>query len=262
MLSMLRFIRIGILFAGCGCLNTVFGTQQDIELIIFAAASLSEPLTTIGNRYEKETRTSIRYSFASSSTLARQIEAGAAPNLFISASSHWVDYLNRHGLIKADSRVALLSNEIVVAAPIASPLNNIVFNRDVNLVKLLKPGERIAIGDPDHVPAGMYAKLQLEQLGLWTEVAANLARADNTRAALALVERGEAPIGFVYRTDALISSRVKIVATVPSSRTDPITYEVAVPTTANSDARGFYNYLLSEKSQEIFLAFGFKTYRQ
>ena len=228
--------------------------NEDRTLTVFAAASLSEPLTTLGAQFTDKTGLELRFSFASSSVLARQIRSGATPNLFFSANTRWVDSLAKDGLIDEQSRTAVLSNSVVIAAPISSSLQPFSIDSQTRLSKVLQPGERIAVGDPDHVPAGIYAAASLRQLGLWDDVKNLLARADNTRAALALVERGEAPIGFVYLTDTNISPQVKILAHLPSGQGNHITYELVIVGPADEQSNKLLDFLTGDSAVKQFRA--------
>ena len=192
------------------------------ELTVFAAASLTNALQEI-----VAGRTDVRFSFAASSTLARQIEQGAAADLFLSADEAWMDYLVQRGLIAPETRIAPLSNALVLVAP-AGQAKPVTLAPGLDLAALLGPGGRLVTGDPAHVPVGRYARQALEKLGLWAVAESRLARAENVRAALLLVERGEAPYGIVYSTDAAITRKVKVVATFPADSHPPISYPMAV----------------------------------
>ncbi|MGR8949197.1 MAG: molybdate ABC transporter substrate-binding protein [Gammaproteobacteria bacterium] len=228
--------------------------EDKAVMTVFAAASLSDPLTTLGKQYNELTGVEVRYSFASSSVLARQIKSGARPELFFCANPRWMDELANNHLIDSQTRTPVLSNTLVVAAPIASPIEPFTLDKDTILTNLLGPGERIAVGDPDHVPAGMYAAAALNKLALWAEVAPLLARADNTRAALALIERGESPIGFVYLTDTIISPGVKILAHIPPDVGEKITYELAVVGKQNDGTMKLLKFLTGSEAAKQYAA--------
>ncbi len=192
-------------------------------LTLFAAASLAEAMDEILAAHEAATGAPVRASYAASSTLARQIEAGAPADLFVSANVGWMDRLEAAGLLAASSRTEIASNRLVVVAPADGPAP------EDDAAALLAAAEgRIAVGDPDHVPAGIYARAALEHLGLWPALAPRLARADNTRAALALVAVGEAPLGIVYATDARVEPAVRVLAEVPAAAHPPIRYPAAI----------------------------------
>lgn len=225
---------------------------------VFAAASLTNALEAIADRYRTETGARVRLSFAASSTLARQIEAGAPAQIFASANERWMDRLAGRSLVDAATRVSPIGNRLVLIAPAGTARGQVEVTRDLDLGALLGPGGRLAVGDPAHVPAGLYAKQALQTLGLWAGVAPRLARADNTRAALALVARGEAPLGIVYATDAAITDRVRIVALLPAEGHPPIAYPAAlVGEDAGDEARAFLAFLRGAQAQAIFRARGF-----
>ncbi|MEO1224632.1 MAG: molybdate ABC transporter substrate-binding protein [Pseudomonadota bacterium] len=231
------------------------------ELTVFAAASLTEALTEVSAAFEEETGHTVDMVFASSSTLARQIESGAPADVFISASPAWMDYLDDQGLIDPPTRRDLLVNALVLIAPSgqAEPLD-----LREQLPEALGTDGRLAIGDPDHVPAGIFAAEALLSLGLWDELADRTARTGSVRAALALVERGEAPLGIVYATDAEITDGVAIVATFPEDSHQPIVYPVARIAEPGSpvgdrSVRTYLRYLADEAAAEIFRDHGFLT---
>ena len=225
-------------------------------LTVFAAASLTDAMTEAGRIYEKETGEHVRFSFASSSTLARQIEAGAPADLYASANEKWMDWLAKRGLILADTRISPIANSLVLIAPEGDPAPETETIAD--LPALLGKEGRLAIGDPAHVPAGIYGKEALKNLGLWTALEPRLAAADNVRAALALVERGETPYGIVYATDARIA-KVRKVAAFPDRSHTPINYPFAVLKDGKrKQAAKFLAFLTSDEGLAIFERFGFR----
>lgn len=229
------------------------------DITIFAAASLTNAIEQISSTYEEKTGDKIRLSLASSSTLARQIAAGAPADIFISANEKWMDWLDEQNLITPNSRYDLLANRLVLIAPKDSTLAAIDLNSASDLTSLIKTDERVAVGDPDHVPAGIYAKQALVSLGQWDALNRRLARTDNVRSALALVERGEAPIGIVYQTDADISAQVKIIGTFPENSHQAITYPVAmIENNPQSKAAKFMLWLLGDDASRIFADYGFE----
>jgi len=224
--------------------------------LVLAAASLQESLSEAAALWSAKGHPKPVISFGASSALARQIGAGAPADLFISADEPWMDDVAAKGLIVPRTRVSFLSNRLVLIAPVDSKLRLSVGPR-FPLARALGSG-RLAIADPDAVPAGKYGKAALEKLGVWPVVADKLARAENVRAALALVERGEAPLGIVYATDAKASARVRVVGVFPSSSHPPITYPVAkLKTSTNPDAEAFRRFLLSREAKAIFARRGF-----
>jgi len=193
------------------------------NITVFAAASLKEALDDQARRFEANTGNKVVVSYAASSTLAKQIEAGAPANLFISADLDWMDYLEQKGLLVPGSRVNLLRNTLVLVAPAASS-STLRIARGLDLAAALGSSSKLAMANPDAVPAGKYGKAALESLGAWTAVEKQVVRAENVRAALALVARGEAAFGIVYGTDALAEKGVRVVDTFPASSHPPIIY--------------------------------------
>ncbi len=229
------------------------------EVTVFAAASTTNALTEIGRMFTAKTGNAVRSSFASSSTLAKQVEQGAPANVFVSADIKWMDYLAQRKLLAAGTRADLLGNSLVLIAPLASKLDHVALAKDTDLAALLGGG-RLAVGDPDHVPVGIYAKQALQAMGQWPALEPRLARAESVRAGLALVERGEVPLGIVYSTDAAISKNVKVVGTFPEALHDRITYPVAlVAGNATPAARAFLAFLSSPESKAVFARYGFKV---
>jgi molybdate transport system substrate-binding protein len=230
--------------------------RQGHALLVFAAASLTNAVGDIGEAFTARTGVALKCSFASSSVLARQIEAGAPADLFLSADTGWMDYLERRGLLRPGTRRDLLGNELVLIAPVGSSVH-LTLAPGVNLAAALSSG-RLATGDPDSVPAGRYAKAALTSLGLWGELSSRLARAENVRAALEYVARGEAPLGIVYRTDALAEKRVRVVAVFPAASHPPIVYPVALTARAGAEAAAFEDFLLGDEARRIFSRYGFE----
>jgi molybdate transport system substrate-binding protein len=224
--------------------------------VVFAAASLTDALKDIAVDAEKRQGLIVKTSFAASSVLARQIENGAPADVFMSADTDWMDYLATHALIKTGSRFDLLGNRLVLIAPAASTLN-LTIAPGFPLAAALGAG-RLAVGDPDSVPAGRYARAALTQLGVWDSVVGRLARAENVRAALVLVDRGEVPLGIVYRTDALIDKGVRIVGTFAQGSHPPIVYPVALTVSAKPGAQEFVDYLRTSAATAIFVKYGFE----
>jgi molybdate transport system substrate-binding protein len=226
------------------------------RLLAFAAASLKNALDDIAAEYRKQGNREVVASYGASSTLAKQIEAGAPADIFISADLDWMDYLAGKQLIKPATRSDLLSNAIVLIAPSGSTLS-IAIAPNFPLAESLGDG-RLAMADPASVPAGKYGKASLEALGVWAAVASKIAPAENVRAALLLVARGETPLGIVYRSDAAAEPGVRIIGTFPDDSHKPIVYPVAV--TANSSDPGaaeFVAYLRSPAAGAAFVEQGF-----
>ena len=222
---------------------------------VFAAASLNNALQEAVQKFEDEYRYEVRLSFASSSTLARQIELGAPADVFISANPSWMDYLQDRQLVADSSRVDLLGNSLVIVAPTGG----------VRTVELVRGGElsaqfdgRLAVADPDHVPAGVYAKQALVWLGWWKGVKDRLAVAADVRAALVFVERGACQIGIAYSTDAKASKRVQVLASFPKASHDPIVYPAAIVKGGSVRAPELLDYLRSHTALEVFRSHGFE----
>ncbi len=224
--------------------------------LVLAAASLQESLNAAADAWAARRHERPTLSFASSSALARQIDAGAPADLFISADEPWMDDVAKHGLLRPGTRADFLTNTLVLVAPAASA-RRVAIRPGFGLAAMLGDG-KLAMGEPNSVPAGKYGKEALTTLGVWDAVAPNVASGDSVRAALALVERGEAPYGIVYATDAIASKGVRVVGTFPASSHAPITYPVAVLTTAASaDAEPFRRFLISPQGKAIFRRYGF-----
>jgi molybdate transport system substrate-binding protein len=228
------------------------------SVTVFAAASLSDALQALAAEYRRERGIDIRFSFAASSTLARQIEAGAPADIFVSANAEWMDYLAGKSLIEPASRVEPLGNALVMIAPADNAIQSIDITQGFDIAGLIGKGNRLAAGDPAHVPAGLYAEKALRSLKVWSSAEPLLARADSVRSALVLVERGEAPLGIVYATDALASPKVKIVGTFPQNSYPPIVYPFAIVAGRDtSAARTFLQYLTAGTAASVYRHFGF-----
>jgi molybdate transport system substrate-binding protein len=227
-------------------------------LLVFAAASLTDVLQAIGPLYQTRSGRAVRFSFAASSALARQIESGAKAGVFVSADTDWMDYLQARGLIDAASRTDLLGNRLVLIAPADSSVQ-LRIAPGFALAAALGRGGRLSTGDPDAVPVGRYAKSALMSLRVWNQVADRLVRADNVRTALLFVERGEAPLGIVYATDAAIDPRVRVVDTFPAATHRPIVYPVARLAAADAAAADFISFLRAPAARAAFTRYGFEV---
>lgn len=226
------------------------------DLLVFAAASTKNAVDDIIAAYTASHGGTVEASYASSSDLAKQIENGAPVGVYISADTKWADYLAERNLIAADGRRDLLGNSIVLVVPKGAALDVDLDNPD-SLAAALGDG-KLAMGDPDHVPAGRYGKAALDSLGIWRTVEAQVARAKDVRAALALVERGEAVAGIVYATDAAASDGVDTVATFPASSHPEIVYPVVlIAGQDDAAAQAFYAYLASAEARTVFVRYGF-----
>jgi len=227
-------------------------------ITVFAAASLTNALQDVDAAFTRVGGVPVKESFASSSVLARQIEAGAPAQVFISADTKWMDYLAGKGLIGAQT--TLLGNQLALIAPADSPLRPFAIGPALDWLRLLGVEGRLAVGDPDHVPAGIYAKESLQHLGAWKDVEPRLARAEDVRGALTLVERGDTPLGIVYVTDARVSAKVKIIGVFPAASHSPIVYPAAIVKGADAPpVRNYFRFLRGTEARAIFARYGFAT---
>lgn len=224
-------------------------------IIVFGAASLTNVLQDLGDAFTKQSSIPVKFSFAASSTLARQIESGAPADVFFSADLDWMDYLQTRNLIQRATRRDVVGNRLVLIAPADSTIA-LKIEPHFALAAALN-GKRLATGDPQSVPAGRYARSALTSLGVWNEVADRIAPADSVRSALAFVDRGEAPLGIVYETDAMIDKKVRIVDVFPATSHDPIVYPIALTIHASPAAAKFLAYLESPAADPAFKAYGF-----
>ena len=233
--------------------------QAAETVTVFGAASLKNALDDAGKAFTAQTGIAVKASYAASSALARQIEAGAPADLFASADLEWMDYLDKKTLIRAESRVNLLNNRLVVVAPKDAKESEVPFTAD-GFSKALGADGRLATGEVSSVPVGKYAKAAFETLGLWATIQPRLAQADNVRAALALVSRGEAPLGVVYESDAKSDPGVKVVGVFPAGSHPPVVYPFAVTSEAKGDgAARFLDFLKGPAARPFFEAQGFSV---
>ncbi len=226
------------------------------QITVFAAASLKNALDDTSAAFTKATGVKVVASYAASSALAKQIEQGAPADVFISADLQWMDYVSARKLIRPDTRVNLLGNRLVLIAGLDTHLDHIDIWPGFDLAKLAGDG-RIAVADVRAVPAGIYAKAALEKLGAWTKAEPKLAQAENVRATLAFVARGETPIGIVYQTDAKIEPKVKIVGRFPDDAYPPVIYPMAATATAKAAAARYLDFLRTPAAKTIFERYGF-----
>jgi molybdate transport system substrate-binding protein len=228
-------------------------------LAVFAAASLTDALRALAQAWAARGHAPPRLAFAASSALARQIEQGAGADLFLSADEPWMDHLEQRHLLAPGSRISPVGNRLVLVTPADRP-QALTLARGTDLAALLGPQGRLATGDPAHVPAGRYARAALAWMGQWEALAPRLARAENVRAALLLVERGEAPFGIVYATDAAASPRVAVAGVFPPESHPPITHPFAITRRAEArpEARAFLAFLAGPEAAPIWRQFGFR----
>jgi len=250
----MKTLRSCLLLLFIGFATLAHAEQKD--LVVFAASSLTDVLNEIGNAFTKQNNIPIKFSFAASSALARQIESGAPAGVFVSADTQWMDYLQSRDLIERDTHESVAGNRLVLIAPAGSTIQ-LRIEAHMPIVRALNGG-RLATGDPASVPVGKYAQAALMSLSVWDEVADRLVRADNVRSALAFVAREEAPLGIVYRTDARMQSSVRVVGTFPLSSHPPIVYPAAAVKGADASARSFVHFLKGTTAQALFSKYGFE----
>jgi molybdate transport system substrate-binding protein len=253
-----RIVRALLLCLAALSLPATAADNPERLLTVFGAASLTNVLQEVGDAFTKDTTEHVRFSFAASSMLAKQIESGARADVFFCADIDWMDYLQARNLIQKASRHDVLGNRLVLIAPADSKLQ-LKIEAHFKILAALADGH-LATGDPDSVPAGRYARAALTTLGVWNDVANRLVRAEDVRSAMMFVARGEVPLGIVYRTDALIDKKVRIVDTFPADTHPPITYPVALTTVARPNAQKFIDYLRGSRGQAIFEKYGFAVF--
>lgn len=245
-----------VLIAGLAALS-IGAAPAATPPVVLAAASLQESMNAAADGWAKRGHPRPVILFAASSTLARQIEAGAPADLFVSADEEWMDALAAKRLIAAGTRADLVGNRLVVVEPAGR--RSVIPTSGARLARVLGAAP-LAMADPDSVPAGKYGKAALEKLGAWNAVAPKVVRAENVRAALALVERGAAPFGIVYLTDAKASAKVRVAGVFPRSSHPPIVYPLArIASSTNPEGEGFRRFLLSPRGRVIFARFGFSA---
>jgi molybdate transport system substrate-binding protein len=248
-------LRVWLLLSACFFGHPSLAADSEKALTVFAAASLTNVLQDLGDAFTKDTSIPVRFSFAASSALARQIENGSRADMFFSADLEWMDYLQARNLIQATTRHDVLGNQLVLIAPVDSKIS---LKIEPHFALAAAVGKsRLATGDPDSVPVGRYAHEALANLGVWDEVAARLVRADSVRSALAFVDRGEAALGIVYATDALIDKNVRVVGMFPANSHMPIIYPVALTSGARPDAAKFLAYIRGPAGDLAFQHYGF-----
>ena len=256
-----RAIAAALLFLLGGPVPAV---AQQAQPVVLAAASLQESLNKAADAWVAKGHARPVLSFAASSALARQIENGAPADVFISADEDWMNHVatapgHAGGWLKPGTRADLLTNRLALIAPVASTIR-LTITPGFALARALGPNGRLATGQIGAVPVGKYAREALTSLKVWPSVENRIAGAESVRAALALVARGEAPLGIVYVTDARVEPLVRIVALFPANTHAPIVYPIALlATSTNPAAEGFRRFLLSGQGQTIFRNFGFGT---
>jgi molybdate transport system substrate-binding protein len=235
------------------------GAARAQDLTVFAAASLQNAFDEIGRSFRQKTGRAVKFSFAASSALARQIEQGAPAAVFASADERWMDWLQQRSLIATDSRRSLLGNRLVLVVPAANAAR-VELRPGFDLAALLGAERRWATGDPSNVPVGRYAQEALTELGVWPFAQTRLVRAENVRVALAFVERGEAAAGVVYETDAAASPKVRVAGVFPADSHTPVSYPVAaVAKNDGAAAREFLRFLEGPEARATYRRFGFSV---
>ena len=250
----MRFLVLACLLFAVG--PHAASAQQSVT--VFAAASLKNALNDVDTAFTRATGIAVTASYAASSALARQIEEGAPADVFASADLKWMDYVAQRKLIAPDSRTNLLGNRLVLIAPKDSRLDHVPIGPGFDIAKLAGDG-RIAVADVKAVPAGLYAKAALTKLGAWAAAEPKLAQAENVRATLAFVARGETPVGIVYATDARIEPKVKVVGVFPADSHPPVVYPVAATASAKDKAATarYLAFLRTAAAKAIFETYGF-----
>ena len=238
------------------CFGLTAAKAAEPVLTVFAAASLTDVLQQAGVAYTASSGQAVRFSFAGSSALARQIESGAPADVFVSADQDWMDYLQARQLIQPATRIDIAANALVLVAPADSTLQ-LKIAPGFALAAALGPSGRLSTGDPASVPVGKYAQAALTQLGVWPAIASRIVAADNVRTALNFVARGEAPVGIVYATDARAEAKVRVLDVFPASSHAPIRYPAALTRNASGNATGFLRFLQSDRARAIFAKAGF-----
>ena len=244
----------------CFCLSAqACSAEANKKVVVFAAASLTDAITAIAANYEKETNIEIQTSFASSSTLAKQIENGAPADIFISADTKWMQYLEDKKALNDATTTDLLGNQLVLIAPAGKGFK---LNADKGVNFAAAFTGKLCTGETESVPVGIYAKQALKSLGWWDSIKSRIVGTQDVRAALVNVERGECAAGIVYATDAKLSAKVQTVMIFPASSHDAIVYPLSVTKNANPNAMKFYDYLRSAPAQAIFAHYGFQFLKQ
>lgn len=254
--STIRTLRVWFYVAICVVASAAATAAEPQPVLVFDAASLTDVMDELGREFTGKTHVPVKSSPAASSALAKQIEAGASADVFFSADLEWMDYLEQRNLLRPGSRREVVRNRLVLIAPADSTVR-VKIAPGFDLLKVLADG-KLATGDPDSVPVGKYAHTALQKLGVWDRVSSHIVGAENVRAALAFVARGEAPLGIVYRTDALAEKRVRIVDEFPEDTHPPIVYPIALTTRAGPEAQPFLDFVVSEAAKPIFRKYGFQ----
>ncbi|MCC6948739.1 MAG: molybdate ABC transporter substrate-binding protein [Bradyrhizobiaceae bacterium] len=249
--------RLAFVLAAALAFTAPAQAQDKPPLLVFAAASLKNALDEVNAAWTKQSGVEVRASYAASSALAKQLEEGAPADLFLSADIPWMDHIEKKNLVRAGTRGNLLGNSLVLIAPKDWKKGQVKIGPNFDLAGLLGDG-RLSVGAVASVPAGRYAKASLEKLGIWPSVEKKLAEAENVRAAMAFVSRGEAPLGIVYSTDAAADPNVIVIGTFPGDSHPPIIYPVGVMAASkNPAAESYRKYLAGPDARKTFIKHGF-----
>ncbi len=244
-----------IAVASCKYAGTSKKEQKDQSIMVFSAASLTDVLSELADSFEVKYHVKVKTNMASSGTLARQIEQGGKPDVYISASKKWADYVDSLGYIQKGFKATIAKNQLVLIAPQSSTTEITSIDSTFDFISLLKD-DRLSIGDPSHVPAGKYAKQSLEYYGWYKQLEGKTLPAKDVRSALMVVEMEEAPVGIVYKTDALKSAKVKILNSFPEKSHKPIMYVSGV-INDKQIAKEFFAYIQSDETKVIWKKYGF-----
>lgn len=257
-LALLGFVVIMLLTSSCGSKHKKTEPQTVVTapIMVYAAASLTDVLSEIIDSFEVRYPVKVQTNMASSGTLARQIEQGGMPDVYISASQKWVDYVDSIGYIRDNTKTAIAQNDLVLIAPLSNTLELSLIDSSLHFVALLGQ-DRLSMGDPAHVPAGKYAKQSLDYYGWYGQLKGKILPAKDVRSALMVVEMEEAPLGIVYRTDAQKSAKVKILSAFSDESHKPIVY-VGGMCNDNPMATIFFEYLNAEATKAIWFKYGFR----
>jgi molybdate transport system substrate-binding protein len=247
---------LGVLVVALFALAIRSSAQEPRPVLVFAAVSLKGALDEVGALVAQRTGVALKASYAATSLLAKQIEEGAPADIFFSADEQWMDYVAARRLIATASRVDVVANRLVLIAP-KDRVPALKIGPGFALAAALGDGGRLAVADPVNVPAGRYGKAALSTLGVWTSVASRLAPADNVRAALAFVARGEAPLGIVYQSDVVAEPGVRVVDIFPATTHPRVVYPAALTTRAQPDARRVLGVIASAEARAVFVKHGF-----
>ncbi|MEO1653175.1 MAG: molybdate ABC transporter substrate-binding protein, partial [Bacteroidota bacterium] len=250
------FFGLACLFLLSYCTHNQEHVEEERKISVFAAASLANVLEEIIDTFESTQEGKVKVNYASSGTLARQIEQGASADLFISANREWFDFLNEQGYFKTEDKGLIAKNQLVLICPRSAFQGRKELLQSSDFSKILGPG-RLALGDPAHVPAGRYAKAALEYFDAYTDLKSAMIPTKDVRSALHLVELEEASLGIVYQTDARQSQKVKVLTVFPSNCHPSIEY-LAATLNKKSTSKRFWAFLHSEKSKTIWKKYGFQ----